>query len=106
MGTQPRLELTLPFSVLDLQGVQRCKQRFNLSPGVGDVGPAADIVVGRCLPAVLQLRDLRGRPGQRVRDLPTGQPGLLAKLAEPLSQRVARLMNAKDPSSSTRRQSR
>ena len=98
MGAQPGLELALPFGVLDFQGVQRGEQRFSLSPGVGDAGPAADILVGRCLPAVLQLGDLRGRPGQRVRDLPAGQPGLLAKLAEPLSQRVARLVNAEDAS--------
>src|SRR5271157_5602510 len=105
MRAQPGPELAMPFGVLDFQGVQRGEQRFSLGPGVGDTGPGADIAVSRRLPAVLQLGYLRGRPGERVRDLSAGQPGLLAKLAESLPQRMARLMNAEGAKSSTRRQS-
>jgi len=93
MRTQARPEQTLPFGMLNFERVQRGEQRLGLSFAAGRPRPRANVAVGRRLAGVLQLGHLRRRPRQRFRDLPAAQTGLLAKLAEPLGLRGARLLD-------------
>ena len=71
----------------------------------GRAGPGQDVVVGRGLPTVLQLRDLGGGPGQRGRELTAGQPGLPAQLAQPQPEGAPRFVDLSDAAGLVRWQS-
>ena len=64
----------MPLGVLDFQRVQRGEQRLGFGLATGQPRPVPDVLVGRRLPPVLQLGDLRRRPRQRLRELPAGDP--------------------------------
>jgi hypothetical protein len=67
LGTQATTEQALPLGVLLLERVQRREQSLGGIRPACCLGPAPDVGVSGLLPAVLQLRHLRRRPGQRFR---------------------------------------
>ena len=52
---QPRMDLALPFGMLDFQRVQGGEQGVCFTRAAGNAGPAPDVFVGRRLAPVLQL---------------------------------------------------
>src|SRR5262249_23649917 len=101
-----RPQNALPFGVLHLKGVQRRQERVGLGLAAGGPRPGSDVVVARGLPTVLDLGYLRWRPRQGLRDLPAATASLLAKLAEPFAERVARLVDVSRAGRAVRWQSR
>src|SRR5699024_483606 len=78
IGPQTPTQNALPLGMLYLEGAQGSQECVCLFFILRCAGPHPDVVVAGCLAAVLQLRDLGGRPSQRLRELPAVHAGLSA----------------------------